>query len=77
MLSNSDSSFFSELYSNYSIKKVFATRSINSVASKRGKISEIVVRNYKKIESECKNYNDVEVEINNVAEDEYTYRRRF
>ena len=77
MLSNSDSSFFSELYSNYSIKKVYATRSINSVASKRGKISEIVVRNYKKIESECKNYNDVEVEINNVAEDEYTYRRRF
>lgn len=77
MLSNSDSSFFSELYSNYFIERVFATRNINSVASKRGKISEIVVRNYKNIKSKCELYNDVDEKINKVAEDEYAYRRRF
>lgn len=46
MLSNSDCSFFEDLYCGYSINKVFAARNINSIATKRGKISEIVVRNY-------------------------------
>ena len=53
MLSNSDpknenkeDSFFDDLYKNYNIKRVAANRVINSKVSKRGKISEIVVRNY-------------------------------
>lgn len=53
MLSNSDpknenkeDSFFDDLYKNYDIKRVAANRVINSKVSKRGKISEIVVRNY-------------------------------
>jgi len=46
MLSNSDTKGINKLYKNYEIKKVFASRAINSVASKRGKITEVLVRNY-------------------------------
>lgn len=51
--SNSDSkntndaiSFFDRLYNNYDIHRVFATRHINSIGTKRGVITEIVVKNY-------------------------------
>ena len=50
MLSNSDTSFIKELYSNLdkkiTINKVLAGRAINSKGNKRGKISEVVVINY-------------------------------
>lgn len=47
MLSNSDSKFIKDLYKDYKpIKKVKATRMINCNGKKRGKINEIVVRNY-------------------------------
>lgn len=46
MLSNSDTKLVNELYSNYEIKKVFASRAINANASGRGKITEVLVRNY-------------------------------
>ena len=52
MLSNSDGmqcnvqdAFFDELYTDYQINRVLASRSINSDASKRGKLTEIVVGN--------------------------------
>jgi len=49
MLSNSDGkdNFFEELYSNYEIDRVFASRCINSNGQKRGKLTEILVHNYK------------------------------
>lgn len=49
MLSNSDTKFINNLYSNLDgikIYKVFAGRAINSKASGRGKIKEVVVINY-------------------------------
>ena len=53
MLSNSDckgknenDNFFDLLYKNYFIERVWASRSINSNASKRGKLTEILVHNY-------------------------------
>lgn len=46
MLSNSDTKLINELYANYEIKKVFATRTINANADGRGKITEVLVRNY-------------------------------
>jgi len=46
MLSNSDTDFIRNLYSSYNITTVKAKRLINSVASGRGEINEIVVRNY-------------------------------
>jgi len=53
MLSNSDpkninpeDNFFDELYAKYTIERVPARRMINSDASKRGAINEIIVMNY-------------------------------
>ena len=46
MLSNSATDFIKEQYSAYDIKIVKAKRAINSVASKRGDVDEVVIRNY-------------------------------
>lgn len=46
LLSNSDTPLVNELYENYNIKKVFASRAINANANGRGKITEVLVRNY-------------------------------
>lgn len=53
MLSNSDCSgengtdrFFDELFKDYEISRVWASRSINANGAKRGKLTEILVRNY-------------------------------
>lgn len=46
MLSNSDTKLVNNLYANYKIKKVFASRQINANADGRGKITEVLVRNY-------------------------------
>lgn len=53
MLSNSDPKsgdindhFFDDLYKEFQINRVLSKRSINSKASKRGKISEIIITNY-------------------------------
>ena len=46
MLSNSSTDFIRDLYSDYNIQIVQAKRAINSNASKRGNVDEVVVRNY-------------------------------
>ncbi|MBR5715990.1 MAG: DNA adenine methylase [Bacteroidales bacterium] len=52
MLSNSDpkgkngDTFFDDLYSEYIIDRVWASRNVNANASKRGKLTEILVHNY-------------------------------
>lgn len=48
MLSNSDCSdgFFEKLYEGYKIERVYARRNINSKGDKRGKISELLIKNY-------------------------------
>lgn len=53
MLSNSDGrgknihdTFFDDLYSAYCIDRVWASRCVNSNVSKRGKLTEILVRSY-------------------------------
>ena len=43
---NEDDNFFDILYSTYKIERVWASRSINSNPSKRGKLTEILVHNY-------------------------------
>ncbi len=57
MLSNSDCRgrnpndlFFDNLYANYDINRVYATRSVNSNPNKRGKLTELLIRNYKTAE---------------------------
>lgn len=46
MLSNSDHPLIRELYKNFDIRIVKAKRSINSKGNSRGKINEILVKNY-------------------------------
>jgi DNA adenine methylase len=46
LLSNSNTEFIRNLYDGYNIEIVNANRSINSVASKRGEVEEVLVRNY-------------------------------
>lgn len=46
MLSNSDCSFIRDLYKDFNISEISATRAINSNSKKRGKISEILVTSY-------------------------------
>lgn len=46
MLSNSQTPFIMELYSEYNIKIIQAKRAINSDSTKRGDVNEIIVRNY-------------------------------
>ncbi|MFP6867810.1 MAG: DNA adenine methylase [Nitrospinota bacterium] len=46
MLSNSATPLIRDLYKDFDIRQVFAARAINSQSSKRGKIPEVVVRNY-------------------------------
>lgn len=46
LLSNSATDFIKDLYKDYRIEIVSATRNINSIASKRGKIDEVLVMNY-------------------------------
>lgn len=52
MLSNADcfshngDRFFEDLYANYDIQRVWASRNVNANASKRGKLQELLIRNY-------------------------------
>lgn len=46
LLSNSGTEFIRRLYQGYQIKTVSANRAINSVASKRGHVDEVLVMNY-------------------------------
>ena len=53
LLSNSDpkntvkdDEFFDELYSDFQIDRVFASRAINSNPDRRGKVSELLIKNY-------------------------------
>ena len=46
MLSNSDVPFIRSLYRNFEVDTVAAPRAINCDANKRGKVTELVVRNY-------------------------------
>ncbi|WP_294549702.1 DNA adenine methylase [uncultured Pseudoflavonifractor sp.] len=46
LLSNSATPFIRELYGSYRVSLVQARRAVNSVASRRGAIEEVLVRNY-------------------------------
>ncbi len=45
MLSNSHNDFIKKLYSGYAFRTIYAKRAINSKASKRGKIKELLILN--------------------------------
>lgn len=46
MLSNSDTPFINDLYKDFDIKVIGVNRAINSDATKRGKVNEVLIKNY-------------------------------
>lgn len=48
MLSNSDVPFIHDLYAAFHIERVMAPRMVNRDATKRGPVSELVIRNYRR-----------------------------
>jgi DNA adenine methylase len=46
LLSNSETGLVRELYDGFTIETVYATRLVNSRADRRGKIAEVLVRNF-------------------------------
>ena len=83
MLSNSDclrkdekDRFFDDLYKDYVIYRVWASRNINAVASKRGKLTEILVHNYSTEEKQSKPYILHQQPTPRVADYECTYGTR-
>lgn len=46
MLSNSDCAFVRELYADFNVYEILASRAINSKAEKRGKITELLITSY-------------------------------
>ena len=45
---NPEDRFFEELYANYQIERVYAARFINANPEKRGKLTELLIKNYEK-----------------------------
>lgn len=43
---NPEDTFFEDLYNQYIINRVYASRSINANASKRGRLTELLIKNY-------------------------------
>lgn len=43
---NPDDTFFEEIYADFSIHRVYASRAINANPSKRGKLTELLIKNY-------------------------------
>ena len=84
MLSNSDckgknekDNFFDVLYADYQIERVWASRNINANPTKRGKLTEILVRNYEETKiNDCVNNNEIETLPMCVAEDEPEYNAK-
>jgi DNA adenine methylase len=54
---NPDNNFFDDLYSNYQISRVWASRSVNADAGKRGKVAELLIKNYDQRDMFCKAIN--------------------
>lgn len=72
---NSDDSFFDELYKDYFIERVYASRFVNVNPEKRGKLTELLIRNYAKTQSlhDANMRNSFDLNIRNYEQD--TYRR--
>ena len=47
MLSNHNTTLINELYKDYNIHVIEAKRNINANGSKRGKVEEVIITNYK------------------------------
>lgn len=56
---NAEDVFFDELYQDFFIERVYAKRSINAIASKRGTLTELLIRNYENFQGSPANLFDL------------------
>ena len=56
---NSEDVFFDELYQDFFIERVYAKRNINANASKRGTLTELLIRNYENFQGSPANLFDL------------------
>ena len=56
---NAEDVFFDELYKDFFIERVFAKRNINANASKRGALTELLIRNYENFQGSPANLFDL------------------
>ncbi len=56
---NADDDFFDRLYHNFFIERVYAKRSINANASKRGILTELLIRNYERFQGQSAALSDL------------------
>lgn len=56
---NADDDFFDTLYQDFFIERVYAKRSINANATKRGTLTELLIRNYEDIQGSPKTLFDL------------------
>lgn len=54
---NTEDDFFDKLYKDFFIERVYAKRCINANASKRGTLTELLIRNYENYQGESLNHN--------------------
>lgn len=80
MLSNSDcrsrnpqDTFFDDLYKDYIIERVYASRSVNANPKKRGKLTELLIRNY--TETLSSNHKTNKIDLNLYQYEQSSYRR--
>ena len=52
---NPEDNFFDDLYTDYNIDRIWASRCINANGAKRGKLTEILVHNYTPIHKTTNN----------------------
>lgn len=82
MLSNSDckgrnpqDTFFDELYKEYIIERVYASRSVNANPDKRGKLTELLIRNYNDIQHITPKEQQLHLDLNFNPHEQSSYRR--
>lgn len=82
MLSNSDCSainpentFFDDLYKDYIIERVFASRAVNANSKKRGKIPELLIRNFQQTPQVIATHKQINITFSTSPHDKSTYRR--
>ena len=68
---NPDDTFFYDLYDKYDIQRVYTSRSVSANPCKRGKLSELLIRNY---DNNTASQSEIKIITNDIYE-QSTYRK--
>lgn len=73
---NPDDTFFDDLYKDYVIERVYATRSVNANPEKRGKLTELLIRNYADTTHSKDENKHADMPLYNAARNMYNFYNR-